>query len=337
MNKEDKAKLARWIQEQVRARLEDTHADLKPAVMRRAVRRIGLEILGNWCMAWDPVHLGSFRAAMVVEESVRDRLGPLIDLAVEQLFHGHVIPVQRLLVLIDESASAWLGKCVCRSSKVTQDLRKGDDIYMIADEDTIQTHLDNLLEAYHTVKSLYDAGETDEPTDTLFLEALAEVDAATGSPRERLEIFFERTYPFWELLLEHQRFTQRWRRNMAQHNKAKPIHRTLLKAIVQAQYDVRGAIFTGMEVVNEPYCVCTCPGPENDRGCSLVNWHYYSRLDHALYPNEDDFYGQRKDAAGRVLPCNRFEERKTRPCLGCGCEHQPQPPSSDDLPTGDPT
>ncbi len=323
METQDKAKLARWIQERVREHLEDTHADLKPAVMRRAVRRIGLQILGNWCIAWDPVHLGSFRAAMRVEDAVRDRLGPLIDLAVEQLFHGHVIPVQRVLVLIDESRSAWLGKCVCRSSGVTRDLKQGDTVYMIADDAVIEERLNALLEAYRRIRASTEGGTSTEETAPRFLDALAAAEALAGPPRERLALFFEKTYPFWELLLEHQRFTPRWRRNMAQHNKALPVHRELLKAMVLAHYHVRGSVFTGMEVVDEPYCVCTCPGPENDRGCSLVNWHYFSRLDHALYPNREDFYGQRRDARGRVLPCNRFEARKTRPCLGCGCEHEP--------------
>lgn len=315
--------MARWLQARVREHLEDTHSEVKPAVLRRAVKRVGLHILGNWCTAWDPVHIGSFRAAMAVEASVRDHLGPLVDLAVEQLFHGHTIPVQRVLVLIDESTSAALGKCVCRASGVTSDLEQDGETYMIADDATIEAHLQQILETYERLRPILRNGGTGgETTAPLFLDALDAAREAPGTPRFRLGLIFERTYPYWELLLEHREFTPRWRRNMAAHHKALPIHRELLKPLVLAHYHVRGAIFTGMEVVNEPYCVCTCPGPENDQGCSLVNWHYFSRLDHALYPNERDFFGQRRDADGNALPCNRFDARASRPCLGCGCEHE---------------
>ncbi len=334
MDGEDRTRMARWIQERVREHLEDTHSELKPAVMRRAVKRIGLHILGNWCMAWDPVHLGSFRAAMVVEASVRDYVGPLIDVAVEHLFHGHTIPVQRVLVLIDQASSASLGKCVCRASGVTSDLERDGETYMIAEDDVVEEHLERLLEAYDRVDRARREGSTPiEETAPLFLDALDAAREASGSPRSRLGLVFERTYPYWELLLEHENFTPRWRRNMAQHHKALPIHRDLLTPLVLAHYHVRGAVFTGMEVVNEAYCVCTCPGPENDEGCSLVNWHYFSRLDHALYPNRDDFFGQRRGPAGEPLPCNRFEARKSRPCLGCGCEHEP--PQADGPPGRD--
>ena len=141
-------------------------------------------------------------------------------------------------------------------------------------------------------------------------------------PETRLGLLWKKTFPYWEILLTHDRFTKKWRDNMRKNKKSWPVHRQLLKALAQAQYHTRGAFFTAMEVVDETYAMCTCPGPENDDGCSLVNWYYFSRMDGALFPNTDDFFGQAVDEDGNPVPCKRFAERQSRPCLGCGCEHE---------------
>jgi hypothetical protein len=294
---------------------------VKPNLLRRAAQQIGNHILGNWFTCWDPVHLGGMRTLAAFEEMARERFGPLVDLAWEELLHGHILPLQRVQVLIDESAGAALGKCVCRASKVTTDvLDPSGHPYLIGSAEEHDRQLGSIMAAYHLIQKGTDA---DEPTSPRLLSILEAVDRRTDlDATARLGMLWEQSYPYWEVLLSHKRFTKLWADNMKQHAKALPVHRTLLKALVNAQYHTRGAVFTGMEVLDEAYCICTCPGPENDQGCSLVNWYYFSRLDHAIYPNETDFFGQARDSEGNVLPCQRFEARQTRPCLGCGCEHE---------------
>jgi hypothetical protein len=53
----------------------------------------------------------------------------------------------------------------------------------------------------------------------------------------------------------------------------------------------------------------------------LTNWHYASGSEHSILVNEHDAHGQRRDAAGAVLPCDQFPLRAHRECLGCGCIH----------------
>ncbi|MBN1945730.1 MAG: hypothetical protein JW797_08630 [Bradymonadales bacterium] len=338
--------LARWLRKIILAHLSEAHTGVKPSALRRASQRIGNAILSNWLTCWDPVHLGGMKATMALEAAARRSLGPLVDLACEQLFHGHVLPVQRVLVLIDEARSAALGKCVCRAAGVTNDLlrpepddlqdctdrvparlstntasrRRPGSVYLIGSSQEAATRLAAILDAYQKVEQIPGERETTSPRLRAILEQIRQQDHLT--PEQRLGLLWKETYPFWEVLLAHDAFTSRWSRNMAQHRKAWPIHKEILKPLVLAQYHTRGALFTGMEVVDEPYAICTCPGPENDQGCSLVNWYYFSRLDHALFPNETDFFGQARDNSGAVLPCQRFPERGSRPCLGCGCKHR---------------
>ena len=319
---------AAWLRERVFERLREAHTGVKPSVLRRAAQRIGLRLLGSWLSCWDPIHLGGVRASMRLEARVRRRLGPLVDLACEELFHGHVVPVQRVLEMIDESTAAALGKCVCRASRVTGDLESVDErgasvCYGIADPPTADHHLREILAAAARLDRGH--GAPREETHQAVRDALRKVAEATDlSAQARLGLLWRETYPFWEILLAHDDVTPGWRENMRRHGKSRPIGRELLKAFVRAQYHTRGAIFTGMEVLDEPYALCTCPGPENDGGCSLVNWYYHSRLDGALHPNAELAHGQRRDADGRPLACRRFEARASRPCLGCGCEHVPE-------------
>ena len=315
----DKAALARWLRERALERLGEVHPGVKPSVLRRAAQRVGLHLLGQWATCWDPVHLNGTRAALAAEAAVRETLGPLVDLACERLFHGHVVPIQRVMVLIDDAEAAALGKCVCRAAEVTSDLERDGQVYSVATPDEMSAQLGAVLDVYREVR---DERGSDEPTAPELMEVLREVESRTDlAAPDRLALLWRGTYPHWEILLSHRDYTPEWRRNMARHGKAWPVDRRLLKALATAHYHVRGAVFTGMEVLDEPYALCTCPGPENDEGCSLVNWYYFSRLDGALHPNAGDFHGQALDADGAPLPCQKYRARESRPCLGCGCEH----------------
>ena len=293
------------------------YAGIKPAVLARAARRIGDGLLANWLTCWDPVHLGVTRSVVALERHLRRPFGAVVDEACAQLFHGHVVPVQRALVLIGEARGAALGRCVCRAAGVTQDLEQGGTTYLVCDEPTAARHLDALLSATRGARA-----DDREATDERLLAILDEMASTTGSAKERIALLWRRSYPYWEILLEHPSMTDTWRENMARHDKSWRVQRSLLSALAAAQYHTRGAVFTRMEAVDQTYALCTCPGPENDGGCSLVNWYYAARLDGALYPNRDDFHGQARDEHGRPLPCQRHEARRSRPCLGCGCEHE---------------
>jgi hypothetical protein len=133
------------------------------------------------------------------------------------------------------------------------------------------------------------------------------------------------TYPYWELLLEHGEFTPVWKDSQLKTGKARRIHKETLIAIVEALYKARGTVFSAMSMFDAKYAICSCPGPESDGGCLLFNWHYYSGIDPAVKHNQDLRFGQRKDRQGNVLPCKKYPERQTRDCLGCGCEHEPEP------------
>ena len=305
------------LRELVLERLERTHPDLKPTVARRAAGRIGRAILASWATCWDPVHIGGTRAVVETESLLRERIGPLVDLACRELFHGHVVPVQRVLELVGEARSAALGRCVCRASSLTSDLEQEGRIWMPGEPEVVREHCAELVEVWARV-----CEDPTDPTAPELRTAFARLSDGDAPPEDRLGRFWRETWPWWELLLDHDALTPEWRDNMARHGKARPIHLDLLRALVSAQHAVRGSIFTAMEAAEVPYAICTCPGPENDGGCSLVNWYYAAGLDGALFPNTDDGHGQLRDPTGAVLPCAKHPERASRPCLGCGCRHE---------------
>jgi hypothetical protein len=317
----DRAALARWVRARALAHLQAAHAGVKPSVLRRAAAAVGRAILASPLTCWDPVHRGGVRAAMAAEAALRERLGPLVDLACQQLFHGHVLPVQRVEALIGEAEAAALARCACRFAEVVSDLERPDGtVALTADDGVVARCLADVLAAWEAVRAR-PPGErgTAAPLQAAFERARQ---AAGGrAPREVLGGLLRDTWPRWEILLAHADLTPEWRENLRRQGKAWPVDRGLLQAFARALYHGRGAVFTWMEAVDAPYAICTCPGPEADGGCSLLHWYYAAGLDGALFPNETDGFGQARGADGAVLPCQRFPERAGRPCLGCGCEH----------------
>jgi hypothetical protein len=136
-----------------------------------------------------------------------------------------------------------------------------------------------------------------------------------------LHDLFAATWPYWEILLEHPGYDRCWLEGLAKNRKVWKTPKPLAHAWVDALYDGRGVIYTHMEAAGLPYAVCSCPGPETDRGCMLTNWHYFSRNDEILLPNETEGFGRRRDEAGKLLPCKKHPERGERGCLGGGCDH----------------
>jgi hypothetical protein len=141
-----------------------------------------------------------------------------------------------------------------------------------------------------------------------------------NSPEYRLEMLMERTYPDWEILPVHEKYTPTWIRSMQKNHKAHLIHKELVFEMATAFYLARGTIFSAMKLFDTPYTICSCPMPENGGGCTLTNWYYWGVSNTSLLPN-DEFYGRRKDDEGNVLPCRHFPVRSRRECLGCGYNH----------------
>ncbi len=303
-----------WLRALASEHLAEHHGQLKSTVRRRLARQASAHILGHWLTAWDPVHLNGMRAAMQGEAWLRRFGGALVAVACERILHGHVLAVQRVLALIDDAHAAALGRCVCRAAKITADLHGPDGrVYLVGDAAAHATCWEGIAAAR--------AQEPNETEPALVAAIDQATQETTWNASQRLEYLWQQSYPMWEILLVHRDYTRAWNDNLRRQRKAWPVARPLLKALVSAHYVSRGAIFTGMELFEQPYAICTCPGPENDRGCSLVHWHYFSDNPHALYANTDDFHGQARLPDGTVAPCQRFAARHHRPCLGCGCQH----------------
>jgi len=309
-------------------RLAEAHSGLKPSVARRAAQRIGLRILGGWLTAWDPVHLTSLRASMATERALREHLAPLVDLAVQELFHGHVVPLQVALQLVDEASAAALGRCVCRAAGAVDDLAGPSRVPADTLSARASHHAEALTEAWRSLPASERQPDHLAPGLASALTSLAARPEAPAA--ERMARLWTSTYPYWEVLLVHETITPEWLTNMRRHRKVWPVPRSVLRALLVAHWDLRGAIFTEMEVLDEPYALCICPGPERDGGCSLVNWYYEGGLDGALHPNRDRAHGQLRSESGAVQPCAVFPERAGRPCLGCGCVHGAGGPSAGD-------
>jgi len=333
--KEERLTMLRRLEARVLAHLAEQRGRVKRVLLARTARRIGRHLLGNWLTAWDPVHLGTTRAVHALERLLRARsLGLLVDQACDQLFHGHVVPVQRALELIAESGSAALGRCVCRSAGLVDDLAAPAPSSLQVDPRLAERHLACILAAWRALPDgavgtgeAVGSGEgvprvTVEPTAPELQNVLVEVAARDDLPAAgRLDLLWRRSWPWWEILLTHPLMTPEWQDNMARHGKCWPVARPLLVELASALYHLRGVVFTRMEAVGQPYALCSCPGPEADLGCSLIHWHYFSGAQGALFVNEREAHGQLRDATGRPLPCARHPERAGRPCLGCGCPH----------------
>lgn len=280
---------------------------VKPGVLNRAVQLVGREILRSSLTSKDPLHFGALRAAFAIDD-LGDPLSEHVVLAVSRyVLRGHVIPVQRLLEVIDEARGAFLARCPCRAAGRVHDLPVREPAPG-ADDGAL---LGAVLAAWASPAA---RAETDP--------RLAAVLDRVAQPRGTLDDLFAGVWPFYEILLDHEHYDRCWIEGLTKNHKTWAVSKPVLRAWVHAVYDGRGVVFTHMEVGGLPYCVCTCPGPEADQGCILTNFHYASGNDEILIPNADEAHGQRRAPDGTVLPCDRHPARAGRPCLGCGCPHR---------------
>jgi len=298
--------LARRLYDRVRPELDPR---IKDAVARRVTQKVALFVLGNRLASWDPVHKNAVRTFCEMEGLPQADFHRLWEELCGVLVTGAVVPLEEVHQAIDEARSCHIGACVCRSSRRVRDLRGADGrVHLLASEPDCQPWMDRLLDAWRPLRC------RPHRTNPALARILDDCIASDTRPSR----FFEATWPWFEILLDHPRFTGVWLESMTRNDKTWEVDREVLHAWVDLCWYTRGNIFTSMVVVDEPYTICTCPGPEVDGGCLLFNWHHYSGNPYVVKVREAR---QRRDADGRPLPCAWFPERGNRDCYGCGCQH----------------
>ena len=284
---------------------------LKPGILHRTAQKVAALILRWPGSSKDFIHFTTLAAV----HDLGDREDPLSEQVILALsryvLRGKVIPVQRLQALLQEAQAGYLARCPCRASGRVQDLdvalpeAAGDQALLAA------------------ILDLWQDSRVREETAPPLARRLERVARARCEGRKggSLRDLQAEVWPYWEILLDHPGYDPCWRKGLSSNHKVWKLPLRLLSLWVDALYQSRGVVYTHMEAVGLPYAICSCPGPEADRGCILTHWHYFSGNDEVLLPNTTEAFGQRKDSSGAVLPCKKHPERSNRPCLGCGCEH----------------
>jgi hypothetical protein len=294
---------------------------MKEGVLLRAAQKIAAEILRSPISSRDTVHFSAL-AAMYGLGRLDDLISEQSILAVGRyLMSGSVIPPERLIELIRASRHAYLARCPCRASGRVDDRPRG---WGGLSQDAMPPPGEALLQE---LLALWQDPSIQEQTAAPIAAALHQASRArarTSDPDADRRILAElqaALWPYWEILLEHPGYDPCWLEGLGANHKVWRLPSELLVAWVKALYASRGVIYTHMRAAGMPYAICSCPGPEADGGCLLTSWHYFFGNEEVLLPNCSEGSGQRRDESGQVLPCARYPERASRPCLGCGCEH----------------
>jgi hypothetical protein len=305
---------------------------MKRGVLLRTAQKIGALILRSRVSSIDPIHFGALDLVYRLNELDDARAREALLAVGRYVVRGRVIPVQRLHVLLDEATKVYLARCPCRASGRVND--KPGTGKNHGDTESTEELLRGILD-------VWEGPGVRRETEAPLAEVLDAVAKARREGREggTLHDLFAATWPYWEILLEHPDYDRCWLEGLTKNRKVWKTPKPLAHAWVDALYGGRGVIYTHMEAAGLPYAICSCPGPEADRGCMLTNWHYFSGNDEILLPNETEGFGRRKDGGGNLLPCRKHPERGERACLGCGCDHDhdPEPRASASGPTRSPS
>lgn len=317
-NRRKITELAERIHNSIRGALDPR---VKDSIARRVSEMAATAVIGNRLSAWSPMHETAMRLAWNTEKIPLEVSRKLWVELCSVLLRGQVIPLQHVRQYIDEATDWYLGMCICRQSERVRDLYRAESnaVYLAGPEEKCRPYLDRFLDTYLELQREGDV-YTSDALKVLLSELVAlrkRGDAAYGTG-----LFWEKTHPYFEILLNHPDFIEEWRETMGKNKRLWRFHPRLLKEWVNLAYFTRGSVFTSMTMVDARYTICTCPGPENDKGCILYNWHFYSGNEAVLSFNEDQAHGQLKDGMGRVLSCKRFAARRDKACFGCGCDHQ---------------
>ncbi len=299
--------------------LHDSKPELKRGVLRRMVDKAGRHYLYTDLSSMPVFHeltvLGPWAA---MHHTPDGPLRSLADYLLGELFNGIVISLQRARADVLDAREVYLAHCACRSAGVVDDLEQDGEVFTLLGERSNRVLLDRVVDRYEALG----AERLARTTDPRYRELLGRLAAARqqGSEDYRIQNLLRWTYPDWELIPVHPGYTARWARSMSSNHKAHPIDPLLAFELLNVFFFSRGAVFNSMKAVDSPYCICTCPTPENDAGCVLTNWYYYGRLNHSMIPAEDH-HGRRRDVRGEVQSCRYFPVKGRRDCIGCGCLH----------------
>jgi hypothetical protein len=315
----------RWLsRELTRVLLEgEPRPELKRSVVRRMADKMGQYLLWNRLSSTPAMHEFYALFPWWVSHLPVVGMDRLRDLGLAYVLNGLVLPLQTVWSELLEAQAVFIGHCVCRSSGIANDLPKEKKFHNLLDQEQSGKLMDRITGCY---KRLKEAGDLDG-TDPLYTDLLEELIGIghRRSPRFRLERLLRATYPEWEFLPVHPRYTTDWIRSMYQNRKARPLHKELAFEMATILYFSHGTIFTSMRLMDTPYTICSCPTPERGGGCVLSNWYYYGNSNTSILPNEE-VPGRNRDQHGVVQPCRYFEARAHRECLGCGCFHDAEDP-----------
>ncbi len=296
---------------------------LKRTVVRRMADKMGRYMLRNRLTSTPGFHeLGALVPWWASQLPVAG-IGQIRDIGLAYFLNGSVLPLQTVWKELLEAREVYVGHCVCRSSGIAADIAKGEKVQSLLDREGNDLLLDRILRCYERLK---DAGELEE-TDPAYVNIFEEMRSSEkgGATRPGIDFLLQATYPEWEFLPVHERYTPNWIRSMYNNRKARPLHKELAFELATSLFFSRRIIFTSMRMVDSPYTICSCPTPEHGGGCVLTNWYYYGQSNASLLPNEE-YPKPRHDPDGEILPCRFFEVRAQKGCLGCGCLHDaPEP------------
>ena len=304
--------------------VEDSRPELKRSVAGRIVDKMGRHYLWTNLSSLPVFHEATALGPWWMVNNVPSRhFRRFADYLSGELLTGIVISLQRVREEILSSREVYLAHCVCRSSGIAHDLTQGGEVFTLLGEAENRLLLDRLVDRYQAIGPDR-ARQTTAARYRRIFERLGAL-RNSGSPEYRMESFLQWTYPDWELIPVHPRYTARWARSMRNNRKAFPIDKGLALELVDTFFLTRGAVFNSMKAVDSPYCICCCPTPENEGGCVLTNWYYYGKMNRSLIP-ADDHHGRRRDEHGQVRPCRYFPIKARRDCIGCGCDHGQEAP-----------
>jgi hypothetical protein len=300
--------------------LSDERTELKRSVARRMADKIGTYLLWRRETTVPVIHELIVLLPWWISHLPGEVIPRLRDIGLNYILNGRVVPVQMAWQDILNADPLYLGHCACRSAGVVDDLYQDGKVFNLLSEGDSRRVLDRFVDRYLLLAETYG---TVPDTDQRYIALCKDLASLREQKSDdyRLETLLTRTYPDWEILPVHEKYTPVWIRSMHKNHKAHLIHKELVFELATAFYLSRGTIFSAMKLFDTPYTICSCPAPENGGGCTLTNWYYWGGSNTSLLPN-DEYFGRRKDDQGNILPCRHFPVRSRRECLGCGCNHE---------------
>jgi hypothetical protein len=300
--------------------LADEQKELKRSVARRMADKMGNYLLWRRETTVPVIHELIVLFPWWISHLPGEVIPKIRDIGLNYILNGRVVPIQMAWQDILNADPVYLGHCACRSAGVVDDLYQDDKVFNLLGEEDSRRVLDRFVDRYLAlVEKHSDLPDTDNSYIKL-CQDLADLRDQNSSDY-RLETLLKRTYPDWEILPVHEKYTPVWIRSMHKNHKAHLFHKEMVFELSTAFYLSRGTIFSAMKLFDSPYTICSCPTPENGGGCTLTNWYYHGGSNTSLLPN-DEFFGRRKDDNGNIEACRHFPVRSNRECLGCGCHHE---------------